>query len=68
MTEPTELEKKLIARLNETSMPSDGVITLALRLEDEILRSILKDVMERRLKVEYLGQSSINNGRQERID
>ena len=70
MSKPTEIEKKIAERLNETSMPKDGVMTLALRMEDEVLRGILRELMERRLRAEYLGLSSIT-GRtenEERID
>lgn len=75
MTQPTELEKKIADRLFELRMsvlPTDadqGAILLREAEEIELF-ALLRKTIERRLMVEYLGQSSVTgrDSSQERID
>ncbi len=71
MTEPTELEKKIeadfntkLALLEDSEAPRNSLLAA----ECDALRALLDEMVTRRLRLEYLGQSPINNGRQEGID
>ncbi|MBX2989464.1 MAG: hypothetical protein KF802_16365 [Bdellovibrionaceae bacterium] len=68
MSEPTEIEKKLLARLEELSSRLGPSIQI--NAEYSALENIYDELVERRLRAEYLGQSSITgrNPHEERID
>lgn len=73
MTEPTELEKKIAERISALQYPYAVWYTpekVEERLEFEALLSLAAELTLRRLKAEYLGQSSITgrDSSQERID
>lgn len=73
MTEPTELEKRVevdfnakLALLEDSEAPRNSLLAA----ECDALRNLLDELVARRIKAEYLGQSSITgrDSSQERID
>ncbi len=76
MTEPTEIEKKIAEHIAESDAKfpgSDEPFTAENFInmyETNALRTILTELIERRLKAHYLGPSSITgrDSSQERID
>lgn len=73
MSEPTEIEKKLESALNtkiDLLEDSEAPRNTLLAAECDALRNLLDELVERRLRAEYLGQSSITgrNPHEERID
>lgn len=69
MSEPTEIEKKIAAVICEDGdNPTASAYIEA--IEHDCLDRLLVELVERRLRAEYLGQSSITgrNPHEERID
>lgn len=67
MSEPTELEIKIAERLVALDERREPVLIPIDTAERNALHNLLDELVERRLRHEYLGRASIES-REERID
>jgi len=69
MSEPTELENQIYERLKEVGDDTETPTVLRLAQEKALLH-ILDELVERRLRMQYLGREAVTgiSERQERID
>lgn len=70
MSEPTQIEKKIVMDILGKEEWSPNCIGHQEDVEDAVRAALHRELVERRLRAEYLGQSSITgrNPHEERID